>query len=193
MLRRGRSSPGARGRTTPARPCLSPQSQRPPIYIHACAYTHVQVHVHLSACADTSLLSAQTQSAPLCSAISVVQNMDTAMATMIGGSDVPNAQSGTSAAMSGYKIQHSSLERVQGDSTPKSLPAALKLIEQITRPMTAVEAVMGSPAMAYGVAAETAEEAFTEDADKSNSEGGSNTINLGDMDFQQLRAMHNQI
>ena len=62
----------------------------------------------------------------------------------------PNVQAGMAAA--GYSFNYGSSERSGEASTPNRLPAALKFVEQITRPLSAEEALR-SPAVAHGIAA----------------------------------------
>ena len=69
----------------------------------------------------------------------------------------PNAQGQVSAAMQGYANPHGSAERTE-EPTAKPLPAPLRTGEQLTRPMGRIEAVMSSPAMAFGIAADSFEE-----------------------------------
>ena len=69
--------------------------------------------------------------------------------------DSPDASSAIHAA--GYSLVHGSAERSGEESTPSRLPAALRLVEAITRPMTVAEA-LSSPAIAHGIAAEQFED-----------------------------------
>ena len=64
-------------------------------------------------------------------------------------------QSATAAAGLPYDLLHGRSEQDAGGSAP--LPAALRRVEAITRPITAVEA-LNSPAVAHGLAAEQFEE-----------------------------------
>ena len=68
-----------------------------------------------------------------------------------------NPDDNSAIAAAGYSCIHGSSERSGEASTPTRLPAALKLVEQLTRPLSAEEALR-SPAIAHGIAAEQFEE-----------------------------------
>ena len=71
-------------------------------------------------------------------------------ASSVAVTAIVNAQSTSAAA--GYILLHGSSERFDGLSTPKSILAALRLVEEITRPPTIADALtpgvraFGSPA-----------------------------------------------
>ena len=115
-----------------------------------------------------------------------------ALSAMVAGGGMGSA--GQPAAVPGYTIPHGSLEQVASTA----IPAALRVVEQIARPLTGVETLMGSPAMAQGIAAEAVDELFAEQrpdtgAVMQNSVGAANSLNWGNMSEEQLRAMQNEI
>ena len=57
----------------------------------------------------------------------------------------------------GYDLLNGRSERRMEESTPTKMPAALRLVEAITRPISAAEA-LSSPAVAQGLAAEQFED-----------------------------------
>ena len=118
-------------------------------------------------------------------------------ATAISAATAPDAQRLISAAVPGYNILHGSAEQVQR-SAATTLPASLRIVEEITRPLTVVEAVMGSPAMAYGMAADKASEAFGDEEEEhieetQNSAGDLTDGHLGSMDVAELKSMQAKI
>ena len=99
------------------------------------------------------------------------------------------AQSASTTAV--YSFNHGSSEPGGGASTTARLPATLRYIEQLTRPLTVTDA-LNSPAVAHGIAAEQFEEE-EEHADTHNSVGNSKLPELGNMNGEQLRIMHDKI
>ena len=98
----------------------------------------------------------------------------------------------------GYGLVHGSSELVTGGSTPKTIPAALRLVEEITRPPTAIEAValgvhaFGTPNDAETEEDDTAAGRQHEVMRAQNSVGDLTDGHLGSMDIDQLRSMHDK-
>lgn len=131
-----------------------------PVCVHVCvsAHSHVCLSVfHVLACAhahiwcsrSTRLMTHVFVHVKLLFAdrvfsllhMSRLPIIETKMASPMAAVMTRNAQSAVSAAMMGCKSPHGSLEQVSR-STATALPASLRLVEEITRPMTRVEAVM---------------------------------------------------
>ena len=92
-----------------------------------------------------------------------------------------------------YDLLHGRSERGGDGST--ALPAALRMVEALTRPITAAEA-LNSPAVAHGLAAEQfedEEDEQTHDEVKRNSGGNLRAVDIGGMDSEYLKSMHSKI
>ena len=87
-----------------------------------------------------------------------------------------------------YDLLNGRSERI-GESMP--ILAALRVVEALTRPISAAEA-LNSPAVARGLAAEQLEDEEHEEQAQ-NSAGNLRTVDIGGMDAEHPKSMHSKI
>ena len=119
----------------------------------------------------------------------LAQTLSVAAAALVDAAVIPSVQSAHTAA--GYGLAHGSAELVHGGSTTKTIPAALRLVEEMTMPLTATEAVApGAHALGFP---ETHKPETSGGANVANSEGELNGAELGKVDTEELRSMQDTI